>query len=158
MSQWPPEYGYGSSPAPEQRGPAENNASKLVHLAVIFNYISVGVDGLGFLGGVGMGILILAMGPEIARQQPNDVSPALAAAVYVAAGCAMAVLGVVKLIAARKLQKGGPGAWGWGLAAGIMGCCELCPFCLCVQPAAGVYTVVILCFQKVKTYLDSGQG
>jgi hypothetical protein len=68
----------------------------------------------------------------------------------------MGVYGAVKLIGTRKLQRGGRGAWGWGLAVGIIGCCQLvCGSCLCLQVAPGIYTVVVMCFQNVRNHLQS---
>jgi hypothetical protein len=166
MSNMPPTNPYGQPPGYEQFPPPEDNAPKLVRLAVIFNYISVGLDFVGFLGCLGLGVMILAMSDEMGRQQnPGDPPPQLIGGLYAGAGCMMAVLGVVKLIGARKISKGGPGAWGWGLTIGIIGAAQLvCGSCFCLQPAAGIYTIVIMCFQNVKTYLqqsdqmDAGLG
>ena len=60
--------------------------------------------------------------------------------------------------AVNKLQLARPHAWGWALAAGIIGCTQLfCASCCCLQVAAGVYTVVILCLENVRRHLAAVQ-
>ena len=61
----------------------------------------------------------------------------------------------VKFIGAVKLLRRARNAWGWGLAAGIVGCVELWCSLGCVIPlAVGIYTIIILCFEHVRRYMQ----
>jgi hypothetical protein len=140
---------YDDFPAPADNAPA------LVRLAVIFNYISVGLDAAMSLLALGFGTLF-SVAPEIAPKDPGDPPVWVIALLYLGVGSLAAIIAVVKLIATRKLQLARPGAWGWGLAAGIIGCVQLCGLsCICLQTAAGIYTIVILCFENVRRHLAS---
>ncbi len=151
----PPLNPYDQPPAFDDFAPPADNAPKLVRLAVIFNYISGGLDIALALLGLGIGLVFLAA-PELAPKNPDDPPAWVIAMVYLGVGSIAAILAVVKLIATRKLQVARPGAWGWGLTAGILGCAQFfCGSCCCLQVAAGVYTIVILCFENVRRYLAS---
>jgi hypothetical protein len=78
--------------------------------------------------------------------------------VYGAPGAASLLVLAPKLIGGLKLLRVRKRAWGWGLAAGIVGCMELWmafPFCVpIVAPlAAGIFTIVILSLTHVRRYL-----
>jgi hypothetical protein len=154
MSNLPPVNPYDQPPPLDYFPPAEDNAEKLVRLAVIFNYISVGIDLVGVLLFAGFGSVVFIAPQILGPQNPGDPPPQVIGGVYIGLAVVMMVYGIVKAIGTRKLQKAAPGAWGWGLAVGIIGCCQaLCGSCCCLQAAPGIYTVVILCFQNVRHYL-----
>ncbi len=155
MSNLPPPYPGDQTPSFGFYEPPADNAAKLVRLAVIFNYVSVGLDGALFLAGLGIGAVIAAA-PDLAPRNPGDPPTWLIAVIYLGVGLLACALGAVKFIATRKFHLRRPNAWGWGLTAGILGCAQLlCGSCCCLQVAAGVYTVVILCFDNVRQYLTS---
>jgi hypothetical protein len=153
VSDLPPVNPYDQQPNIDYFPPVTENAEKLVRLAVIFNYISVGLDVAGFLGFGIIGTLFF-VAPDLFPRNAGDPPPALMGGLYAGMAVMMVVLGVVKAIGTRKLQKAGPGAWGWGLTAGIIGCAQLlCGSCCCLQVLPGIYTIVILCLQNVRQYL-----
>jgi hypothetical protein len=70
MSNLPPPLPQDPSQAFDYFPPEQDGAAKLVRLAVIFNYISAGVDFLGLLVFVALGALFLAQ-PNLLGQQPQ---------------------------------------------------------------------------------------
>jgi hypothetical protein len=153
MSNLPPENPNDQPPL-DFFPPAEDNAEKLVRLAVIFNYISVGLDVLTLLLLVVVGLVCFLAPDAVREQNPGGLPPALMGGIYLGLSPVTIVLGVIKAIGTRKLQTAATGAWGWGLTAGIIGCCQLfCASCCCLQVAAGVYSIVILSFQNVRQYV-----
>ncbi len=135
-----------------------DNASNLLRLTVIFNYIAAGLDALTCLLGIGVGIFFIIAGPTM-EQKPGDPPPLLLGIIYLCIGVLAIGYAIVKIIAARKLSNAAPHAWGWGLAAGIVGCAQLlCGSCCFLQVGAGIYTVVILCFDNVKRELSQRQS
>lgn len=131
---------------------ANDNAPTLVRLAVIFNYISAGLDICLVLFGAGLSALFLS---GSVPQNAGDPPPMFLGIVYLIIGLLALGIGIVKFIGTRRLSRGGQGAWGWGLALGIIGCAQfLLGSCICLQVAAGVYTIVIICFSNVKNHLQ----
>jgi hypothetical protein len=154
MSDFPPASPYDLPPPLDYFPPASDNAETLVRLAVIFNYISVGLDFAGFLCFGAIGVLFFVAPDAMGPHNAGDPPPQLVGGLYVGLAALMVIFGIVKFIGTRKLQTAGPGAWGWGLTAGIIGCIQLlCGSCCCLQVAPGIYTLVILCFQNVRNYL-----
>lgn len=154
MSQPPPYDPYGQQgPMDYYSPPPEDKAPKLIRLAVIFNYISAGLDAAASLMTLGLGLLVMIV-PDMAPRNPGDPPAQVLGAIYVAIGCLMAGIATVKFIAMSKLRRASPQAWGWSLAAGIIGCAQVFFIsCCCLQVAAGIYTVVILCLSNVKAHL-----
>ena len=134
--------------------PAGNNAPALVRLAVIFNYVSAGLDLCLFLLGAGLSVLFLS---GVVPMDPGDPPPMLLGVIYIFVAVLALATAIIKFVGTRKVSRGGPGAWGWGLAVGILGCVQIVTGnCICLQVAAGVYTIVIVCFSDVKAYLATG--
>ena len=153
MSNPPDPTPYDSPPIWDYQSPPQDNAAKLVRLAVIFNYISVGLDALLALGGIGFGILFSVL-PDALPRNESDPPAWVLSLIYIGMGAMATVLGIVKLFGTRKLQTAAPNAWGWGLTTGIVGCAQfLCGSCCCLQVAAGIYTLVIINMQTVRHYL-----
>jgi len=158
MSAMPPSDPIGQPPPFDYYTPTQDNAPSLIRLAVIFNYISVGLDVCVCLIEFGFGTLFL-VAPNMMSNNPGDLPPWILGIIYLVMGLLAAAYAIVKTIGTRKLQKNRPHAWGWGLAIGIIGCAQMfCASCCCLQVAAGVYTVVILSLQNVRNYLASQQG
>ena len=133
--------------------PDSSRPAGLVRLAVIFNYITVALDILLALCLLGLSVLFTVGGIP---QNPGDPPPVLLAVIY--GGMGLVTLGVIvfKFIALSKIKGRKGNAAGWGLALGIIGTIQfLTGSCLCLQVAAGVYTLVIMCRQDVKYYLSS---
>ena len=138
--------------------PPSDRARRLIRLVVIFNYISVGLDVCGSLLGIGVGAFFLAF-PDLAPKDPGDPPSFIIAGIYLTMGCLAAIYAIVKTIGTRKLHMGHPNAWAWGLTAGIIGCAQvLCGNCCCLQVAAGVYNIVVMCLEDVRHYLASTEG
>ena len=131
----------------------------MLRLVAIFNFISAGIDLLYALAMIGVAIFIPVMiAQENARGVPAGSSPppALFAVIYGACAVLSAAVGTVKLIGARKILARGCNAWGWGLAMGICGCPQLwCGLFFVLPLAAGIFTIVIMCRQDVRTYLSN---
>jgi hypothetical protein len=80
-------------------------------------------------------------------------------ALYGGMGIMSIAVGVLKLVGGLKLMRLRPGAWGWGLAAGIAGCPQVWCSLFCVMPlAVAIYTIVVLCRQDVRWYLHTMGG
>ncbi len=155
MSFEDPVIGY-ASPDGYQR------AERLVRLAGIFNVILAVLDMLAALVLV---VIIVLLGnavvPESVFYENSGFAagggppplPALLAVLGVEAALAVGVA-VVKLIGGNKLLRTSRHAWGWGLAAGIVGCTQFWCSVACIVPlAGGIYTIWILCRQDVRRYL-----
>jgi len=139
------------------------NAALLLRLAVIFTFLSALFDLLGTIVYVGLIFFMRNLGSRISTGTTSTTSAASMPSTFpmtmmlieyaVFAGLAF-VVGITKLIAGIKLHRLRAGAWGWGLAAGIVGCIELWCSLGCVIPlAAGVYTISILSFAHVRAYM-----
>jgi len=141
------------------------NAAVLVKLAGIFNLVAAGLDALCGLAMAGFVVLMVFIAAEASRPgapagpghggagtRPEEAW--MVAGVY--GGLAVLSLGVsvVKAIGGTKMLRHSPGAWGWGLAAGIVGCVQLWCSLACVVPmSAGIYTIIILCLDHVRRFL-----
>ena len=159
MSETPPSDPFGQPPPQpfDYYAPPPDNAAALIRLTVIFNYISVGLDACLSLIGLGFGTFFL-VAPDMAPHDPGDPPAWVIGILYLVVGLLAAAFAIVKVIGTRKLQLARPHAWGWALAAGIIGCTQLfCASCCCLQVAAGVYTVVILCLENVRRHLAAVQ-
>jgi hypothetical protein len=141
------------------------NAPLLVKLAAIFNFISAGLDLLQAIAGVGTAIFMQYILTQIPPAKPGAPplvlpSPTMFYALYGTPGIlSLLVLGF-KIYAGVKLLRRSRHAWGWGLAAAIIGCAEiwaLSPCCIgLLHIGIGVYSLVILCLADVRLYLQRG--
>jgi hypothetical protein len=151
MSQFPP------APPPYDIGyqslGAYGSAPTLVRLAMIFNFIMCGLDGVYGLILAGCAIampIFLASEPR----SPGDPPPWIMGIILGGVAVLALAVATVKLIASLKLLRFKPNAAGWGLAAGIIGCTQLWCSYLCLIPVAcGVFTIVAMSLGSVRAYL-----
>jgi hypothetical protein len=137
----------------------ESSAATLVLLAFIFNYSAGGLEMLYALFRI---LSIFITSAMFIIPKPAGTAPAFSfagPAVMIAVDVAMFILslgaGVLKVAAAEGLRRRTHWAWPTALAAGIVGCVEIwCSCCMVITLAAGVYTIVILCLESVRTYLQ----
>ena len=164
MSDLPPSTPYPPyDPAGEGYGqvPADATVKKLIMLAFIFDFVMAGIDAVYGIGMIVAAFVVPAIITASAAAGPAGASPPPPTAVLVVIYCGMGLVsllaGIVKLIAGLKMKRNSRGAWGWGLAAGIVACVQLwCSF-FCVLPmAAGIYSIVILCREDVRSYFARG--
>lgn len=134
-----------------------DNAPTLVRLASIFFYITGAIDFLAvplFVAYVFFFPMFLRAGTRPGAAPPPALMAPIVSAAYGLCALVSLLQGILKMIAATKLRRRSPGAWGWALAAGIAACLQLECSLFCVLPLAnGVFTIVILCMESVRRYL-----
>jgi hypothetical protein len=143
-----------------------DNAPTLVKLAGIFTLVSAGFDLVH--AGIGIAVAVVMYytfthQPPAAPGAPAGLPfpPVVFAAIYGLPGLlSLAVLGF-KIAGGIKLLRRSPRAWGWGLAAAIIGCTEVWMFSpCCLMPilpiGIGIFSIVVLCLPNVRLYLRLG--
>ena len=149
--------------------PPYGSAPTLVRLAAIFNFVSAGFDLFyAVISGVMIGVMQHAFThvpavPPPAPGAPPVVAPpmpplALLYGIYGAPGLLCLLLLGFKICGGVKLARRSPHAWGWGLAAAIIGCTQFWMFLICcvmsiIPVGVGIFTLVILCQSNVRNYL-----
>lgn len=140
-----------------QTPPPQGNAATLVRLAAIFMLVAAGLHMLSVLIHVGMAIFIPWVMTRDPRVMAGPGSPPpiwIFPVMYGAYALVALAAAVVTFLGGMKLLKKRKGAFGWGLAAGIMCCLSIWCSIGCILPiGAGIYTIVILCLEHVRAYL-----
>jgi hypothetical protein len=141
-----------------QTPPPFGKAPLLVKVTAILTLVSAGIDVLS----VGMcafliGVIYFSL---LKTPSPPGTPPLLLMMSIVYGTPAVLCLLVVgfKTCGGVKLLRRGPRAWGWGLAAAIIGCAEIWTIYPCCAPALlqigiGVYSLIVLCNPNVRRYL-----
>jgi hypothetical protein len=149
-------------PSPElnyQSGTPYSNAPTLVLLTVIFNFVLAGLDCLYALLMIVGGIFMYVMFHKLAGMPTRPGAPPppeWVPLVYLAIAPLVLGASIVNFLAAMKVKRHAPNAWGWGLAAAIVNCVQLWCSWLCIVPLAnGIFSIVVLCQPKVQAFLRS---
>ncbi|HVT80293.1 MAG TPA: hypothetical protein VHM90_06505 [Phycisphaerae bacterium] len=138
------------------------SAPTLTKVAAILNIVMAGIDLLYGLGMLVATIVFLIPGAVDKHEFDGNNGPPLIA-IQIGLPIAFLIIsaaGIVKLVAGIKLLRRKPGAWGWTLAGGIVGCMQIWCSYFCVLPMGiGVFTIVVCCLDTVRRYLaDSASG
>jgi hypothetical protein len=160
------------------------NARLLVRLAGIFTLISAGIDLLHAAISIGMIVIMhfaMSAAAAAAAAPPPGGAPAVAPPaagppppvapfpmtayyfLYGTPGALSLITMIVLVIGGTKLLRMRKHAWGWGLAMGIVNCCQAWMVMGCcllyIGPlAAGIYTIVILCLPHVRGYVQQASN
>jgi len=166
----PPDFYDGSYPAGDNAAPY-GGAPLLVKINAITNIVMSAIDVFWALF---LGILAICLatgtmglhdfnGPE--RQGPTPGDPPVVVVAVVMGGTAVVsfLAGILKLVGGIKLLRRSRGAWGFGLAGGIVGCLQVWCLYFCVLPmAVGIFTIIIMALENTRRYLHdnpaSGAG
>ena len=135
------------------------NAPTLVLLAVIFNYVMAGIDLLYGLSCLGFAIFMYFTITSTTVTSGSGIPPERwIALLYAGPAIPSLAVATIKIIAATKMRRRSRHAFGWGLAAGIVGCIQIWCGVLCMPACiiplgVGIYTIVIVCLDYVRAYL-----
>jgi len=135
-------------------------APTLVKVVGIMNIVTAGIDIL-WCGLLSVFAIMFGTGnlPKEFQGPEGPLPPGASLNLVALVLCGMALLsvvaGVLKLIGGIKLLRKSRGAWGFGLAGGIIGCVQLWCSYFCVLPmGVGIFTIVVMALGNTRRYLS----